>query len=78
MSSQLPLIVNAKTVDPTDSSSASVYQLETAMGAAIGLFEDAVALEVDRQRFFPVKTNDDLQLLRSSHYRLNDKYKLEG
>ncbi len=78
MSSQLPLIVNEKTVDPTDSSSASVYQLETAMGAAIGLFEDTVALEVDRQRFFPVKTNDDLQLLRSSHYILNDKYKLEG
>ncbi|MDX1650778.1 MAG: UTP--glucose-1-phosphate uridylyltransferase, partial [Myxococcota bacterium] len=35
----LPLIRNEKPVDPTDSSSPRVYQLETAMGAAIGVFE---------------------------------------
>ncbi len=29
----LPLIKNTKTVNPRDSSSASVYQLETAMGS---------------------------------------------
>ena len=33
----LPMIVNEKTVDPADSSTPAVYQLETAMGAAIGV-----------------------------------------
>ena len=37
----LPMIVNRKTVDPSDSSSPAVVQLETAMGAAIGVFEGA-------------------------------------
>ena len=35
----LPLIVNKKTVDPGDKSTPEVFQLETAMGAAIGVFE---------------------------------------
>ena len=35
---ELPLIVNRKTVDPRDSSSTPVLQLESAMGAAIGSF----------------------------------------
>ena len=30
------MIVNRKTVDPTDASSPAVLQLETAMGVAIG------------------------------------------
>ena len=33
----LPLIVNKKTVDPGDKSSPAVFQLETAMGAAVGV-----------------------------------------
>ena len=37
----LPIIVNRKTVDPSDSDSTPVVQLETAMGAAIGVFEGA-------------------------------------
>eukprot|EP01063_Lacrimia_lanifica_P030481 TRINITY_DN4849_c0_g2_i1.p1 TRINITY_DN4849_c0_g2~~TRINITY_DN4849_c0_g2_i1.p1 ORF type:complete len:574 (+),score=333.16 TRINITY_DN4849_c0_g2_i1:64-1785(+) len=36
---KLPLIVNRKTNDPSDSSTDEVYQLETAMGAAISLFD---------------------------------------
>src|SRR5262249_11161104 len=51
----LPMIRNEKTVDPTDKSTPPVYQLETAMGAAIQVFEGARALAVPRSRFAPVK-----------------------
>jgi UTP--glucose-1-phosphate uridylyltransferase len=66
----LPMIRNEKTVDPTDASTPAVYQLETAMGAAIQVFEGARALAVPRTRFAPVKTTDDLLTLRSDAYRL--------
>jgi UTP--glucose-1-phosphate uridylyltransferase len=69
----LPMIVNRKTVDPRDSSSPAVIQLETAMGAAIGVFEDARALRVPRTRFAPVKTTDDLLALRSDAYVLTEE-----
>ena len=45
---ELPLIVNRKTVDPRDSSSTPVLQLESAMGAAIGSFTGASLLCVSR------------------------------
>jgi UTP--glucose-1-phosphate uridylyltransferase len=61
----LPLIRNPKTVDPADPSSTPVIQVETAMGAAIELFDGALVLEVSRERFLPVKTTDDLLMLRS-------------
>jgi UTP--glucose-1-phosphate uridylyltransferase len=64
----LPMIVNRKTVDPNDPSSPEVLQLETAMGAAIGVFEGAAALRVPRSRFVPVKTTNDLLSLRSDAY----------
>jgi UTP--glucose-1-phosphate uridylyltransferase len=67
----LPMIRNAKTVDPSDKSTPAVYQLETAMGAAIEVFEGARALAVPRSRFAPVKTTDDLLALRSDAYRLD-------
>jgi UTP--glucose-1-phosphate uridylyltransferase len=66
----LPLIRNLKTVDPTDSSSPEVFQIETAMGAAIEVFEGATAIVVGRDRFLPVKTTNDLLLLRSDAYDL--------
>ena len=64
----LPLIRNTKTVDPTDASSPEVIQIETAMGAAIEVFEGAQAIEVDKSRFLPVKTTNDLLVLRSDAY----------
>lgn len=67
---ELPLIINKKTVDPRDSDSTPVYQLETAMGCAISSFEKASAVIVPRERFRPVKTTNDLALLRSDIYRL--------
>ncbi len=69
----LPMIVNRKTVDPGDSSSPAVFQLETAMGAAIDVFEGAAAIEVERARFAPVKTTNDLLVVRSDAYELTDE-----
>jgi UTP--glucose-1-phosphate uridylyltransferase len=70
----LPMIVNRKTVDPSDSSSPAVLQLETAMGAAIGVFEGAAALHVPRARFAPVKTSNHLLVVRSDAYELADDW----
>jgi UTP--glucose-1-phosphate uridylyltransferase len=67
----LPLIKNEKTVDPADSSSPKVIQIETAMGAAIEVFEGATAIGVGRDRFLPVKTTSDLLVLRSDAYDLD-------
>ncbi len=61
----LPVIRNTKTVDPRNPETQAVYQLETAMGAAIQSFPGATAVCVPRSRFFPVKTCSDLLLLRS-------------
>jgi UTP--glucose-1-phosphate uridylyltransferase len=74
----LPMIVNRKTVDPTDPSSPEVLQLETAMGAAIGVFEGAAAIRIPRERLIPVKTTNDLLALRSDAYALGDDYRLRG
>lgn len=73
----LPLIRNTKTVDPSDPQSPSVYQIETAMGAAIEVFEGAEAIVVGRDRFLPVKTTNDLLLLRSDVYDLTAEGSLE-
>lgn len=68
----LPVIRNKKTVDPRDKKSPSVYQLETAMGAAIECFEGAGAIAVPRSRFAPVKTTGDLLALRSDAYVITE------
>jgi UTP--glucose-1-phosphate uridylyltransferase len=73
----LPLIRNEKPVDPTHPQSYRVYQLETAMGSAIAVFEGAEALCVPRSRFIPIKKNSDLLVLWSDVYRLTDEYHLE-
>ena len=70
----LPMIVNRKTVDPRDGSSPEVLQLETAMGAAIGVFEGAAAIHVPRARFAPVKTTSHLLVVRSDAYELADDW----
>ncbi|MGD9133685.1 MAG: UTP--glucose-1-phosphate uridylyltransferase [Desulfobacterales bacterium] len=72
----LPMIINPKTVDPRDKSSPPVYQIETAMGAAISLFDDTTAIRVPRSRFFPVKSCNDLLALRSDCYVLGEKNNL--
>lgn len=66
----LPLIRNEKTVDPSDPTSPKVLQLESAMGAAIEVFEGAGAIAVARERFLPVKTTNELLLVRSDAFDL--------
>jgi UTP--glucose-1-phosphate uridylyltransferase len=73
----LPMIVNEKTVDPAGPSTPPVYQLETAMGAAIGVFDGARAIRVPRGRFVPVKKTSDLLVVRSDAYVLRDGLRIE-
>lgn len=74
----LPLIRNSKTVDPTDPTSTKVIQIESAMGAAVEVFDGATAIEVDRSRFLPVKTTNDLLLLRSDVYGVGDDFRVRA
>jgi len=74
----LPMIRNSKTVDPKDDSTSKVYQLETAMGAAIANFgARSRAVIVDRTRFAPVKKCDDLLNLRSDAYESTSDHRLQ-
>jgi UTP--glucose-1-phosphate uridylyltransferase len=73
----LPLIRNVKNVDPADPKSPEVIQIETAIGAAIEVFEDAQTIEVGRDRFIPVKTTNDLLVLRSDVYDLGQDFGLD-
>ena len=72
----LPMIRNRKTVDPRDPNSTPVYQLETAMGSAIAVFQGAQAIRVPRSRFAPVKTCNDLLAVRSDAYTLTADYRV--
>ncbi len=73
----LPLIRNVKTVDPGDPSTPKVIQVETAMGAAIEVFEGSQLIEVGRDRFVPVKTTNDLLVLRSDVYEIRGDFVLD-
>ncbi len=73
----LPLIRNVKTIDPGDKSTPEVVQVETAMGAAVEVFEGSRLIEVGRDRFVPVKTTNDLLLLRSDVYDLGRDFVLD-
>lgn len=69
---RLPIILNPKTLDPRDENSPPVFQIETAMGAAISLFEGASAVQVPKSRLIPVKTCSDLLVLRSDYVLLEE------
>ncbi|EAN78686.1 UTP-glucose-1-phosphate uridylyltransferase [Trypanosoma equiperdum] len=73
---RLPVMRNPKTVNPQDSQSTKVYQLEVAMGAAISLFDRSEAVVVPRERFAPVKTCSDLLALRSDAYQVTEDQRL--
>ncbi|KRF43048.1 molybdenum cofactor synthesis protein [Terrabacter sp. Soil811] len=70
----LPIIVNHKNVDPADPGSPEVIQMESAMGTAIEVFEGSEAILVPRTRFRPVKTTNDLLVIRSDFFTLDEGY----
>jgi len=69
---ELPLIQNHKSI-----MGARIIQLETAMGAAVGLFPGARGLKVDRSRFFPTKKVADLFVLQSDACVLDSMNRLK-
>ena len=72
----LPIIINPKTVDPKDKDSPKIYQIETAMGSAISLFQGSTAVRVSEDRFLPVKKCQDLLAIRSDCYLLTKNNRL--
>jgi UTP--glucose-1-phosphate uridylyltransferase len=73
----LPMILNPKTLNPRDETSPAVYQIESAMGSAISLFEGASAVVVPRSRFYPVKKCNELLAIRSDCFSFSDTCGLE-
>jgi len=67
----LQLILNNKEVDGT-----KVYQVESAMGAAISVFKGSKAICVNRNRFAPVKKTTDLLGIWSDAYKLTEDLRL--
>jgi len=72
----LPLIANMKPLDPRNSESPSVLQLESAMGAAIECFDRTGAIVGPKTRFAPVKTTLELLVLRSDACRVTEDHRL--
>jgi UTP--glucose-1-phosphate uridylyltransferase len=72
----LPIIVNRKTVDPSRKDSTPVIQVESAMGTAIEVFDGSQAVHVPRRRFRPVKTTNELLLLRSDLFGFDDGFEV--
>jgi UTP--glucose-1-phosphate uridylyltransferase len=70
----LSLIVNKKRVDPLDDSTPEVFQLESALGSALSMFEKSTAVCVPRSRFAPVKNAEELLLLWSDYYELTEEF----
>ncbi|KMQ52476.1 UTP--glucose-1-phosphate uridylyltransferase [Chitinispirillum alkaliphilum] len=73
---KLPMIANSKHLNPRDKTTPLVYQLESAMGSAISIFENSAALRVPRSRFAPVKSCEDLLLLWSDYYDVTEESKI--
>ena len=64
---ELSVLLNRKNIEETP-----IVQLEIAIGSGLECFEEAVGLSVSRERFLPVKKTDDLLLVRSNLFSLNN------
>jgi len=69
---EMEIIPNEKSIpaDKKGEADQAIYQLETAVGAAIRHFKNAHGVNVPRRRFLPVKTCSDLMVVKSDLYRL--------
>ncbi|KAJ5144672.1 UTP--glucose-1-phosphate uridylyltransferase [Penicillium atrosanguineum] len=69
---EMEIIANEKSIpaDKKGEADQAIYQLETAVGAAIRHFKNAHGVNVPRRRFLPVKTCSDLMVVKSDLYRL--------
>lgn len=69
---EMEIIANEKSIpaDKKGDADQAIYQLETAVGAAIRHFKNGHGVNVPRRRFLPVKTCSDLLLVKSDLYRL--------
>ena len=74
----LSMICNKKTVDPREKTSTPVFQLETAMGSAIAVFDGAGAMRIPKTRFAPIKTTNDLLDVRSDNYIMTDDFQVKA
>ena len=72
----LPMIRNSKAVNPRKPTSPQVYQLETAMGSAITVFENATTIRVPQSRFVQVKRTEDLLVVRSDICMLSNDFQV--
>ncbi|MDP8267734.1 MAG: UTP--glucose-1-phosphate uridylyltransferase [Candidatus Tenebribacter davisii] len=68
----LTMILNKKSVNGE-----KVYQVESAMGSAISVFKNSRAMIVQRDRFAPVKTTNDMLAILSDAYELTDDLKIK-
>lgn len=64
----LEIIVNNKMLD----NGLNLIQLETAVGAAMKIFNGGIGINVPRSRFLPVKKTSDLLLVMSNLYTLKN------
>ncbi|GJT83474.1 UTP--glucose-1-phosphate uridylyltransferase [Tanacetum coccineum] len=60
--------------NPKEVNGVKVLQLETAAGAAIKFYDNAIGINVPRSRFLPVKASSDLLLVQSDLYTEKDGY----
>lgn len=60
--------------NPKEVEGVKVLQLETAAGAAIKFFDNAIGINVPRSRFLPVKATSDLLLVQSDLYTVADGF----
>ncbi|KAJ3693935.1 hypothetical protein LUZ60_009415 [Juncus effusus] len=66
---KMEIIPNPKEVDGV-----KVLQLETAYGAAVKFFDNAIGVNVPRSRFLPVKATSDFLLVQSDLYTVEDGF----
>src|SRR5437868_500258 len=67
------LIINKKTLNDGQ----ECIQLEYAIGGMIKFFDKIKCYDVPRERFLPVKTHDNLNLIKTSDYELTSEWKLK-